>query len=403
MFAYGLDLNSGRANVPLTYCPRQLGPEVPCHGQASFYFVYPTNPPIVPPPPALSSPPPDLQALRVITYNVLGLFPDREHTINHAMQLENRLPAILKTLADQNADVIALQEATPEFVESLRHNGWLKPADAEASRAPYYVVYCDGFGHGLQCLLSKYPVVKQWFRRFGDPVGQNNTRGVAVAQLSVGHDIVTVASVHLLWRGLGPDGEDDRRMQLVMAIEEMVNDQTVSVLSGQDRTIPNAILLGDFNFGDDDPEQPLLTRMEMKESLLDIWQELKLRDPGFTYDVERNTNARTLAPDEPRRRLDRVLYRSNVWTATSIDHFGTDSIPESHDVPLFPSDHFGLMATFTKRTPQIVTETSFAYQGGQSTVLIGRRYSGSLRQTRCSAPDFTWPSMAAPIRGASAR
>lgn len=355
VFAYGLDRNSGRANAPLIYSPLDLTPEDIRYRQASFYFVYPANPTVVPPPSSL----PDPQKLRAVTYNVFGLAPNRGKPINNEMQLDNRLPAILKTLADANADVIALQEATPEFVAALRSNGWLKPDN----NAPYDLVYCEGWKHGLQCLLSKYPVVKKWFRRFGDPLGDDDNRGVAVAQLSVGSDIVTVASVHLLWRGLATD-VDDRRMQVVMAIEEMVNDQIASVLSGQDRTMKNAILLGDFNFGDDDPEQPLLTRMEMKESLVDIWRELKLQDPGFTYDVKRNTNANTLAPNEPRRRLDRVIYRSNTWTATSINHLGTNSIPESHDVTLFPSDHFGLMATFKKRTPQIVTDTSFTYQGG---------------------------------------
>jgi hypothetical protein len=73
------------------------------------------------------------------------------------------------------------------------------------------------------------------------------------------------------------------------------------------------------------------------------------KDPGYTWNIEVSDMARKGSfPGEPSRRLDRILVRSNVWVPEKIRIIGDKPVvPKNKE--LFPSDHFGLIATLVMK------------------------------------------------------
>lgn len=85
---------------------------------------------------------------------------------------------------------------------------------------------------------------------------------------------------------------------------------------------------------------------------VDVWDRLKPRDPGLTYDGKSN---QMLGPyNRLRKRLDRVYCKTCRYKLDSIKMVGTKPLPgvtftKSYKkgptlLPVLPSDHFGLLA-----------------------------------------------------------
>ncbi len=85
----------------------------------------------------------------------------------------------------------------------------------------------------------------------------------------------------------------------------------------------------------------------------DAWEALRPGEPGYTYDGKQNA---MLGPyNRLRKRLDRMLLRAPDWRLSSIELVGTQAIPGlahekrykrgARQLPVLPSDHFGLFAT----------------------------------------------------------
>jgi tyrosyl-DNA phosphodiesterase 2 len=119
-----------------------------------------------------------------------------------------------------------------------------------------------------------------------------------------------------------------------------------------------AILVGDFNFDSTRNFNEggdylgyicalvILTRLENEvlveilPQYVDTWPLLHPNDKGYTYDSEVNS----VIKHYEQMRYDRVMIRSKTWVPTHISLLGNQPIKTN----LFPSDHFGLCATFTK-------------------------------------------------------
>lgn len=100
--------------------------------------------------------------------------------------------------------------------------------------------------------------------------------------------------------------------------------------------VPNAgltVWLGDFNFGDQDPEAERLL------GWTDAWTRLRPGEAGHTYDLEANRLAKEHAyAAEPSRRLDRIL--TSAWLVPiAVGLAGQGGGPSG-----VVSDHFGLWA-----------------------------------------------------------
>lgn len=206
-----------------------------------------------------------------------------------------RYGLLLHDLAMANADVIALQEVTPTLLALIdrqaNERGWNVAADRERIAA--------GYGN---VTLSKHPLIDS--QRIALP--SRMSRGALVTTLTTKDRTLRVVNIHL---DSMPEDVERRVLQL----------QTVRKL----QTDGAWILVGDCNFGDGDREGAALA------GLIDAGA----TDPTATYDIVTNAfAARTHFPDEPSRRLDRIL----VPAGTVID--GYRLIRTAH------SDHYGIMA-----------------------------------------------------------
>jgi len=93
----------------------------------------------------------------------------------------------------------------------------------------------------------------------------------------------------------------------------------------------------------------------MPEGWCDAWLELRPGDPGYTYDAKSNEMLRGYL----RKRLDRAFVKLKDFDLKRIEMVGTKPIPgvtyrktvsnrgksEIVELPVVPSDHFGLLLT----------------------------------------------------------
>jgi endonuclease/exonuclease/phosphatase family metal-dependent hydrolase len=235
--------------------------------------------------------------LRLLSYNVLV----------DPIFIETRIPALLNVLREAQADVIALQEVAPWFYRILMAQAW--------ARAYNHTAY-DPRASGGQFILSRLPLRKSSLY----VLPGRQLRTAVFAQISLDNQVVAVGTTHL--ESLLEDGAVRARQ-----LEEL--------FSLADRH-SSAILMGDFNFGD--KEEPETSHLDKRYR--DLWRELKRGDPGYTWDIERSEMARQGSfPDEPSRRLDRVLFRVDGFIPKSVKLVGDRPVPPS----IFPSDHFGVL------------------------------------------------------------
>ena len=238
--------------------------------------------------------------LTCLTYNVLA---DRD--------ADSRLAPLLAILRDSDADIIALQEVAPWFLQALSANEWAKQRYNVAASTPH------GSARGGLLLLSKHPAHKTSYLRLPGKQG----RGVRCTHYRIGGREVRVATVHL--ESPLKDGPT-RAVQLQHAFRLLAGAET-------------AILLGDVNFGDgEEPETAAIP-----PDFIDCWTKLRPGDPGFTWDIEASDMARRGSfVGEQSRRIDRILIRSTAWEPSSVTIVG--AAPVSNGI--FPSDHFGVLA-----------------------------------------------------------
>eukprot|EP00092_Neocalanus_flemingeri_P029008 GFUD01031492.1.p1 GENE.GFUD01031492.1~~GFUD01031492.1.p1 ORF type:complete len:248 (-),score=58.01 GFUD01031492.1:24-767(-) len=141
-----------------------------------------------------------------------------------------------------------------------------------------------------------------------------------------------------------------------------------NALLKESNNIELIFVLGDFNFADGDKDEKAVEESEFA----DTWQIVHGDDPGFTFDMQRNWmkkrhEGRT---ENYRSRLDRILYLEPQpinWVPKECLLLGTETMEETGGtepgIPLselFPSDHFGLLATFEKVSAGRIVTTNKA-------------------------------------------
>jgi len=246
--------------------------------------------------------------LTVVTFNVwFGEF----------MQTA-RFDALLDIISRCDPDVVGLQEVTPEHVEHvlaqdwIRRNYWVSDASARSVQP-----------HGV-FLLSRLPVHGVALCE----LPSQKDRKLLVADLHANGQPLAVGTVHL---ESSPDSTPLRLAQLDTVLPSLLGAR-------------HAVLMGDFNFG---PAQRA-EQSRVEGRYLDLWDALRGDDPGYTEDTDVNRMRLIHKRKEKRVRFDRILLRSASpgWVPSAIRRIGTD--PISAALPeVFPSDHFGLVGTLT--------------------------------------------------------
>lgn len=242
-----------------------------------------------------------------LTYNVLA---DVEVT-------PARIEAMISVIRRSEADVVALQEVAPWCLQALRSSGMLDGS--------YIGSKIDGrvAAPGGQYILSKLPIERTDFRLL--PGKQQRT--VLLSHLRAGEQKLVVATTHM--ESYLEDGPV-RAKQL---------DTIFGLIEGAE----NAVVLGDFNFGEGEPEGK-----QIPSSYVDLWKVLRSEAPGLTWNIEKSPMAkRGSFPGEKSRRIDRILLRSKRWEPAEVRIVG--DTPYSSDGQLYPSDHFGVVGTLRRR------------------------------------------------------
>jgi len=243
---------------------------------------------------------------------------------------EDRLPAIAATLAQVDADVVALQE--------VWDNGTRNEAAELAEGLGFEHAYggrldLDGVLFG-NAVLSRWPITNHERVALPAPPDADESRCVIRADIDGPRGPIQVFSTHLNWRF----DQSHIRQDQVATIAGFVHDSPA-------RTYP-PVVCGDFNAVPDSDEIRMMTgRMRTPVDKLvfhDSWEAGGERDkgPGFTWS---NDNPYAREDLEPNRRIDYVfvgwpkaegaghVLRSEVVATGAVD--GCE-----------PSDHYGVLA-----------------------------------------------------------
>lgn len=252
--------------------------------------------------------------LTVATFNVLFNLYETEK-----IQTEKRLPAIFEQLRQCEADIIAIQEATPQFLESLLSQNWMRN----------YFISESNIGDTVKpygnLLLSRFPFTLAEHKFFG-------AKHVLVGTWQINDKLLHIATVHLT-SNRAENAVEKRAHQLLTLLAYLQNK------SG------DSLIVGDFNTRGNEQGE-ILTNA----GYIDVWQKLHPYEAGYTFDPHLNPLAALLTLSGKPGRLDRILLRGD-YVPQSIDLFACTPINATEE--LYPSDHFGVRAVFNIEAPNI--------------------------------------------------
>lgn len=238
-----------------------------------------------------------------------------------AFHREERFPQLLQELSNHRPHLMAFQEVTMPFVQALRDAEWL--------RENYWISALDPQQIGV-VLVGRVEPGSIYFHQLPSNMG----RRLLVGDFEFASGGLRLAAGH--FESVRSNTET-RIKQLGSAFRLL-------------KESPRSVLVGDFNCGDDGPEQEAFD-----SAFADLWPRLRGDDPGYTIDSDRNPMLRGKA----RARLDRVLCSAGL-EPLEIELLGTRAFADG----LLPSDHFGLLARFRCRpvanpAPDKPAKTSF--------------------------------------------
>lgn len=253
--------------------------------------------------------------MRIATYNLWN------------SDMPRRYPQLLEALHEADADVIALQECTEDFISA---------ALAAERDWPFRIFGTyEGEDEGL-ALLSRFPIRES---RFLHRDAEHANAAALHALIDADGLALSVTNVHLPW-----DSVIARERQAV-AIQRFIDGQNADEF----------ILLGDFNDG---PEagvgrffaglQPLHGAQAVPcwNDLAHTWSFHSGEMPLPTLDTVHNPRwAAHRSPYAPRR-MDRIYLRDS-WNGISLDGAGLFGLDISAETGLAPSDHWGVWADVT--------------------------------------------------------
>lgn len=269
--------------------------------------------------------------IKVLSYNLWGAPQDADSPY---FQFEQRSQAVLELIHSIDAEVICLQEVSRDWANKLLENPYIREnfysTDFNSDRVHSY------FGLS-QITLSKFPIISA--TAYGLPGYEVYT--LLNTQIQVGAQTISVNNIHL---HSGKEHSSFRIAQL----------ETIFNILGAKEQSDSTIIAGDFNFGDGWQENETLNSAPML--LTDVWKRLKDKDPGYTEDSYVNTMRFNLKGCHKQERFDRILIESTTINASDIRLIGQEPIESNKEI--WPSDHFGLLASFEIHSKQIEVDNN---------------------------------------------
>ncbi len=278
--------------------------------------------------------------IKVGTYNVWGI---EEFKFS---LLDERLPYIIKTLKEQDLDIICIQEASETVINYFSNDEWIKNT--------YYISEVneciDWSTRGDQTCITLSKQKPKYQDIYNLVADYNYSLLVSV------FDNFVVFNCYLNAGGKfsatkGWEKYHECRCNLLPIIGKLIDRHR-----GE-----NIILAGDFNMDLDGHENswPELEELN-KLNLNDSWC---LDNPGYTEDTDVNTMRWNIKRNKKRFRYDAILYKGNIKskdpqvfgnkpvfeitpdTFKDVTGKEVDVINENCCVDWFPSDHFGVSVT----------------------------------------------------------
>jgi endonuclease/exonuclease/phosphatase family metal-dependent hydrolase len=251
---------------------------------------------------------PPRREIRLLTYNVFGeIAPSKQ-----------RMRALFTEMRKADADIIALQEAEPWIIKRLLLEPWVE-------KLHHPSISWTNTQRGGLYMLSRFPIVDSSYSELPSIMG----RGIMTITVVMEGRRLKAGTIHL---------------ESFLTAHEMRAAQLDACFALMQTGSDDAVLLGDFNFGDYDR----LENSRIPQLWVDVWKALKPGLPGYTWNIEKSLFARVNSFKwEPSRRLDRILVRSDVWKPQEVYLLGDEPyVPGDRD--RFPSDHFGVAAVLKK-------------------------------------------------------
>mgnify|MGYP003631232912 FL=1 len=220
-----------------------------------------------------------------------------------------RYDALFALLEMHAPDIVAFQEVTLDFIEQLKTCSWT----AGYRWIDDHGAQLGNYGVGI---LSKLPMQNTSYAGLSSRMG----RTVLWAEFTHQDTPFTVATTHLESMS---ENADYRKRQL----------KSIGDLLAKH---PGGFFCGDFNLCASWPDENQALR-----NYEDLWSTLKPNDNGFTVDYSVNKmKPSTKAPV----RFDRILsHGQHLWRPQTITMIATEPLEGRPN--LWPSDHFGLLAT----------------------------------------------------------
>ena len=271
--------------------------------------------------------------------------------------LQERMAEIGRIIRDRLPTVLALQEVTPAILTLLRPHlqacgyGAIEPQPTYHRGAPYFTL-----------LASRIPFVHTSYHPFES---SQMGRGLQIAEFLVSPELFRaqhgadelqallpeprrfcVATAHLE-SPCPPHNfySGQRKAQAAAAFRALAERKSASGSEG-------VVFMGDLNWTERrDGALPLPTKWA------DAWLDLHGGDPGYTYDAKANG----MLLGSLRLRLDRVLCWSKFAAPSACAKVGAEPVATAatytkrtrsgdRQLPVFPSDHFGLLVHFRLRS-----------------------------------------------------
>ena len=244
--------------------------------------------------------------LSVLTYNVWF----------QRASADVRIPKILNIVHEKQPDIIACQEVEPWLLDYIRSDGRFDAYHQVMEQTGFF----GNVSSGLLILSKQVPKQISYH-----PLPSSMSRALLSIEMTIQTQKLCIYTTHL-------DSLLDStktRVKQIKSIEKIDN-------------CDNSLLLGDFNFGENDPENTVLLNQ-----YTDVWALLMPNRNGYTWDIEKSVIAKHNAfSGEKSRRLDRIVFKGDQLRPSEIEIIGDDAFITAYGMVYYPSDHFGLFATF---------------------------------------------------------
>jgi tyrosyl-DNA phosphodiesterase 2 len=247
----------------------------------------------------------DRDELTVTTFNIW----------NDPSFAAERYRSIVELMSNRAPDLMVFQEVTPDALEILRADPWVRQHCFCAA------VTDPGVGDYGMLLLSRIPLGRVVYTRLPSRM----SRGFLQAEVNIAGTRTVVCSLHL------DSGKARARLR----------GRQLRTVYGALRSVDDAIVLGDFNMRDEENDR-------IVAPFVDVWPALRPHEPGYTEDTSINLMRFDSRGKRRQVRFDRVLLKGPSWAAAGIDLLGTEPLSDEL-ARVFPSDHFGVRCRLVRR------------------------------------------------------